>query len=773
MSAPSMVKLVMVFFVLLVFLNQGANSFDLVVFQLDIGDKGDFLTHDASGDCVRKLSGILTPCRGLDLKTASITMDQELFSTGIRGSVQVSMNEQPPQSLRSNVNIPFTWMTLSSEGQQETSATLESHDVMFRLTSLSTGSQIGEYEDWHPWEATLDPDVAPAATLDSDLIAARRGCVILKSGAIEFVTAPGTAALLFLNKPDTVASESIASQFVEGITSFLLGPEAFADVTGAFPFDPNALNFAFVRLSNAAPLPRNSTLMRSEFDPETRVSTHTVLVGTAYMFDDLGRQALVLTAPNDLSRAVQVRYDDRGRISEPQLIPTPDAAFEFLPKLRSGQLDFRGSVKRLNMGLTFSEPLPTVFAEDSLLNFFDIQFDADGDPSTGFVEPIFPNFGMDFSAAALNTGPSHSSPFENFLNGNVFIWNPAKSGGDRTNSSAFDLRPDLIAYSLNDRRTQLDIIVDAPRLEETIRSTSGVSLDLANFTWHAISRQTTVQDNLGTLDILPDSSYSPQTRTLAVPDDFNTLQRAIDVAGPGDTIVLGSLRDPGRMETIEGDFTAIIDKPLRLVARRPGLVALDNLGEATLLIQNTAGVVIDGVVITGIGSGLIIQQAESIALRNVTLQQNGHGGLQLSNSRNVRLDNVIVFDHDYVGVDIFDSDDVVIENSTVSNNTEVGLQSFGSTLTISNSTVAGTKFSPDGDFADGVLLLDGTQATLIGNVIANNLGVGLVVIESSATIIDNTISGNGDCGIFQSNSSITARGNDFANNGGGNECFDQ
>jgi len=423
------------------------------------------------------------------------------------------------------------------------------------------------------------------------------------------------------------------------------------------------------------------------------------------------------------------------------------------------------SLGSLDIELSLRGSIPQSIDSDLTVYIFII--DVDGDLDTGPVDSLFPDVGGDFSVSIFPASPN-SGAFAG-----LSVWDPQ--------SRKFEKFDELVTFSFEQDRTLIRATVDLDRLNKNLQQIGNVGFNadtykLAVFSWELNGR---FNSNLpaprdeGIADFAPEFRYQPQaseftevpplseSSTLKVPDNFATIDGAILAATPGNTIVVG----PG---TYRGDF--FIDIPLTFKAERPGTVTLKGTRDGALTI-GADDVIVEGIAVTGAGTGVFIVDANNVVLDNVTVQRNAKTGIFIDSSNRVTVKNSTVSDHAFQGVFVSNSTGVVFENNTLSNNTVAALDVRGSTTTIRSNHITGTRLDPSKQFAEGIVVVDG-KATITGNQITNNQGVGIVVFNAAAVINDNTINNNRSCGVFGQSSTVSGNGNRFSNNRGGDRCGD-
>lgn len=194
---------------------------------------------------------------------------------------------------------------------------------------------------------------------------------------------------------------------------------------------------------------------------------------------------------------------------------------------------------------------------------------------------------------------------------------------------------------------------------------------------------------------------------IRVPEDYKTIQAAIDAALADDTIVVG----PG---TYEEDLKIV--KPLTL----KGADRDETILNGTIFISGASPVFISGFTIQdGQGAGIGVQNRAIATISNCAILRSGGEGILVT----IRSEAVL-------------SGNLIAENSL-----------------------------------EGISVIISSTAAISGNTIDDNGGDGVSISDSEADIRNNAIRGNRGCGIRgDDRAKITGANNGFARNGGGNLC---
>lgn len=222
-------------------------------------------------------------------------------------------------------------------------------------------------------------------------------------------------------------------------------------------------------------------------------------------------------------------------------------------------------------------------------------------------------------------------------------------------------------------------------------------------------------------------------KEIRVPQDFKTIQQAVNAAQMGDTILIA----PGIYQE-----NLTVDKPLTLRGADRDAVVLDGstgcrLGEEALRIEDST-VRLESLTVTKCSVGIGVRG--SATLTNVRLKGNAIG-LKVWDGGQILLRDSLVEDS-AVGVEVWVTAQASIRNSTFSIN-GVGIKALrGSSTFITRSVITKNGI--------GVEIWDSDQALIEGSVLTENEEDGVWVhgpASARVSLQNNTIARNGQNGI--------------------------
>ena len=203
-------------------------------------------------------------------------------------------------------------------------------------------------------------------------------------------------------------------------------------------------------------------------------------------------------------------------------------------------------------------------------------------------------------------------------------------------------------------------------------------------------------------------------RKITVPDDYLTIQEAIDAANSGDTIFV---RARVYYENI------VVNKTVALIGENRRNTVIDG-NEIGITINVTASnVVVDGFTVRGgswpVGGGIYIGGCTNVTIQNNTIANNIYGVILREACNNTVTENHITANQ-YTGIHL----------SEFSNNNTIS----GNIITNSN---------------EGIYLVSSNNNTICRNYITNNDGNGIRVESSrNNTICENNVASNGIAGYY-------------------------
>jgi len=181
-------------------------------------------------------------------------------------------------------------------------------------------------------------------------------------------------------------------------------------------------------------------------------------------------------------------------------------------------------------------------------------------------------------------------------------------------------------------------------------------------------------------------------KTIYVPDDYETIQEAVNHAQPGDTIIV---RDGTYVENV------VIDKPHLTIKSENGpencIVKAKSDDDPVFLIC--------GNYTTLTGFTII----------------DGEDGIELGGSSNNIIMNNTISNNEWYGIDLWDSSNNIIMNNTISNNEWYGIDLWSSNNQITNNTF----------IKDGISISDSYQNIIEGNTVN---GKPLVYLEGETNV---------------------------------------
>jgi len=230
-----------------------------------------------------------------------------------------------------------------------------------------------------------------------------------------------------------------------------------------------------------------------------------------------------------------------------------------------------------------------------------------------------------------------------------------------------------------------------------------------------------------------------QSTTIIVPDDFSTIQEAVNAANPGDTVYV-------RAGTYQ-EIVMINKNNLVLTGESKHTTIIDGGGgtDRTVLVDNADNVEISGFTIQNSYDDIYIYDSSFGTVSGNIITTCSFRGIILSGSSFITISgNMLTSNHD--GIELYRSSFVTVSGNTITNSRlSIGTsQSFNNTF--SENTITKSQI--------GIYIWNCSYTTASGNTITNNTeyGIGLV-FSSYCRFSGNTITNSALRGISLGNSS--------------------
>jgi len=230
--------------------------------------------------------------------------------------------------------------------------------------------------------------------------------------------------------------------------------------------------------------------------------------------------------------------------------------------------------------------------------------------------------------------------------------------------------------------------------------------------------------------MLPHATVKAQSKTIIVPDDYPTIQAAIDKANAGDTVFVKN----GTYNVTGGINGININKPILLVGEDKKATVIEDEGSyyANSAIDITAdnvtvsGFTIDG---NGIPTGIHLQ-GNNCNISDNSIESNGFVGIQTENSENNVISTNNITNNGTYGIYLASSNSVILGNIISTNNIGTGIivDSCGN-VTIKQNNISHNE--------NGVIIRFYGPFYIYSNVIIDNSGFGLQFGENCSNSIVN------------------------------------
>ena len=233
--------------------------------------------------------------------------------------------------------------------------------------------------------------------------------------------------------------------------------------------------------------------------------------------------------------------------------------------------------------------------------------------------------------------------------------------------------------------------------------------------------------------------------TIYVPDDYATIQQAVDNATAGDTIIV---RDGTYYENVD------IYKRLTIRSENGSANCVVHAANSNDYVFNVSAnnVTIKGFTVTGATgfgkAGIYLYKSNNCRIENVNASNN-YDGIELSSSSNNTIANNTVLDNWWDGILLKYSGNNILANNIVLDNYHGIHLKYSGNSTIANNTAS--------NGYDGIRLYYSDNNTIANNTASNNWDGIYLEYSSSNIIANNNISSNNDDGIelrYSSNNTI-------------------
>lgn len=304
---------------------------------------------------------------------------------------------------------------------------------------------------------------------------------------------------------------------------------------------------------------------------------------------------------------------------------------------------------------------------------------------------------------------------------------------------------------------------------------------IATKTAQRVILRVTLSDEAGNRSAPQDFSFvaiavaPPPPPALRVPQDFPTIQAAINAAQTGNTIIVSA-------GTYNENVTITKSLALRGADRRTTIVQGGDPGRPVIRVESaqeiievrienltvTGAVEVPGSICADTGPRRICPQGIQLwgkvkgVITNNEIAHNIAGGIEVLSGADATItDNTISGDgKEGIGIQLFKNATATIRNNILHRGEGIGILVYvGSKAEIINNTITST--STSARLGDGIEVLDASEAQIKQNTITENGRHGIFIggghhfqdpnrkfRSSSAVIEDNIISGNGSDGIL-------------------------
>ena len=224
-------------------------------------------------------------------------------------------------------------------------------------------------------------------------------------------------------------------------------------------------------------------------------------------------------------------------------------------------------------------------------------------------------------------------------------------------------------------------------------------------------------------------SVVANSRTICVPDNYTTIQEAINNADEGDTIFVraGTYYEPVK-----------IDKSLTLVGENRSTTVIDGNGTGIVVHVIANNITLSGFTIQNGGLGIWVSRSSNNILTDNTASNNSNGIYFWWSSNNVLTGNIA--SNNQYGIYFLGSSNNVLTGNIASNNQYgIYLDSSG------HNALTGNNVSSNDN--NGIFFYHSSNNVLTGNIASNNQ-YGIYLGDSDNNVLSGNIVSNNQYGIF-------------------------
>jgi len=217
-----------------------------------------------------------------------------------------------------------------------------------------------------------------------------------------------------------------------------------------------------------------------------------------------------------------------------------------------------------------------------------------------------------------------------------------------------------------------------------------------------------------------------RARTVRVPDDFLSIQAAIDSVSSG-----------RRIRIAAGDYaeSLVISRPVALLGPEHGVATLlGDPGLPVVHIRDTHDVKVRGLRIVGGEYGVLVERSQEVVIRENFIEGIRRFGIRVRNASASIVENTVVGGLPPYGKGIHITNTMewpgsLVQGNRVEDNAQEGILTNMSHVIIRNNIVRNNGLR-------GVAVTEMSMATVENNVLLNNVDVGLYVVDMSMAQVE-------------------------------------